>query len=484
MDINNLLFSCEHPKKITTKDGRSMFVSCGKCLSCIVSKQHSKSDVCSQQEKISKYTFFVTLTYNKDNIPCAYPVYEYTEPIQGRKQIVSLFDEDTGEFLGSSVFPHSKLRNIIKRSDDGKLHYARFFDVQKFIKRVRRIINYNFKSNEKISYYCVSEYGPRSFRPHFHILFYLDSAELAQAMGQIVRKAWSFGYTYTTLSNGHCTSYVASYVNSFVALPEVFKICSIKPKSSHSTCLALPIFTEEFKKIYKNEPCRLVRSVEHRRSDGLLSYDSPWRSYKSYLFPKCYGYAFKSFFDRLGTYTVLQKCRKLFGKDKTITELSNIILNKALSHQLNKTVNKSLFRQVDGEYVTPTLDIIKSRLYQSNHFLQLCIKFGIQPYKLCSNIDKFYSSLDYANLRDQYSILENASRTLPSEDFELLSKCYVFNGQLENEFVINDIHFEGSFLLDIYKKSLFYQNIQSRCKLSYQKSIKHKVLNDLNKVLL
>lgn len=41
--INSLLFTCEHPKVITTKDNRRMVVSCGKCRSCLIQKMRSKA---------------------------------------------------------------------------------------------------------------------------------------------------------------------------------------------------------------------------------------------------------------------------------------------------------------------------------------------------------------------------------------------------------------------------------------------------------
>lgn len=71
--INSLLFTCEHPKVITTKDNRRMVVSCGKCRSCLIQRMRSKAVVCAEQEKLSKYCFFVTLTYDRYNVPKMFP---------------------------------------------------------------------------------------------------------------------------------------------------------------------------------------------------------------------------------------------------------------------------------------------------------------------------------------------------------------------------------------------------------------------------
>lgn len=484
MDINNLLFTCEHPKTIRTKDGRSMVVSCGHCLSCIVQKAHSKSNVCAQQEKISRYTFFVTLTYNKENIPCAYPVYLYDEG--RRKQYIELYDEETGEYLGSSYYSHRKCKAIINRTDDKKLHYARYSDVQKFFKRLRRKIETSKKSynNEKIKYYSVSEYGPRTFRPHFHLLLYTDSPELSQDLAAFVRSCWTYGYSYTTLSQGHATSYVASYINSVVTIPPILQTSSTHPKCSHSSRLALPLFTTEFKKIYKYEPERLVRSIEHRDSQGIVSYSAPWSSYKTFLFPKCQGFSYKSFSERYSTYNLLSTIGRFYG-ERSITEYAELILNDCLNGLLPKRIADPLLKNFDGIYIVPTIDILKQRLYQLKHYEKLCKEFDITPLQLCNIVQRFYSALDYANLKEMYQIIQQSEQTMSSDDYELFSKVYVYQSQILDDLVnVDGILFESSLLNDIYHNSPMYQGIVSSRKKSFQKSIKHKVLNDLNNIFL
>lgn len=484
MDISSLLFSCEHPKKIRTRDGRSMVVSCGKCLSCIVQRQHAKTLVCNEQEKLYKYTHFVTLTYAPEFVPKAEVLYLTTEPINGSKQYVELYDVEDGLYLGCAHTPHHKVKSVVSRCGDGYLHYARYTDVQKFIKRLRRKIELNtLYNNEKIKYYCVSEYGPRNFRPHFHILLYHNSPELAQDMAKIVGKAWTFGYHYTTLSKGHCSSYVASYVNSFVSLPQVLQVSATNPKCSHSSCMGLPLSKKQFAEIYKHEPSRFVRYVQHD-FNGIRSTSAPWRSFKSYLFPKCYGYTYKSLPERYRTYNVLFAVRRKYGKEKTISELSDIILRAAVSDELPLSIKNALFRQVDGTYIVPTLVIIKQRLYQSNHFYLLCKTFDIPPLKLVSNIDTFYSRLDYQNLIEQYQAINEAQKILSQSDYELYSKSFVYQSQFDDTVDINGIIFDGDFIRGLYFDSPVYKSIVSRRKLSYQKSIKHKFLNDLNNVLL
>lgn len=463
-----------------------MVVSCGHCLSCLVQKAHAKSNVCAQQEKLSKYTFFVTLTYNPQNIPCAYPVYLFDDAQPSRKQYIELYDEETGELLGSCYYPHKKCEAIIRRTDDKKLHYARYSDVQKFFKRLRRKIETSKKTynNEKIKYYSVSEYGPRTFRPHFHILLYTDSAELSQDLAALVRACWTYGYSYTTLSQGHATSYVASYVNSVVTIPPILQTSSMHPKCSHSSCLALPVFTPQFKKIFKYEPERLVRSIEHRDAQGHVSYSAPWSSYKTFLFPKCPGFAYKSICERYATYNVLQTIVRYYGKRK-ISEYSELILTDCLNGLLPKRIADPLLKNVDGTYIVPTIDILKQRLYQLKHYEKLCKVFDITPLQLCNIVQRFYSALDYVNLTDMYKVIEESEKVLQPSDYELFSKVFVYQSHLlDDDIDINGIIFDRKLINDLYLASPMYQNIVSSRKKSYQKSIKHKVLNDLNNIFL
>lgn len=485
--LSSLLFSCEHPKTIITKDNRKMTVSCGHCRSCLVQKQRSKTVACYQQEQISKYCFFVTLTYNKYHVPCMYPVY-CKDKATGR-QYIELYDEETGEFLGNPRYSHALCRKIIERTDDKKLHYARYTDVQKFYKRVRRKIEYlNKYDNEKIKYYSVSEYGPRTFRPHFHILFYFDNAKLASDFGQIVDSCWPLGYSYTTLSKGFVSSYVASYVNSITNLPEIFKSSTTDAKSSHSSFLGVPVHEDSFKEIFKNEPSRFVRIVESKKPDGTVSFSAPWRSYKAYAFPKCYGYSYKDFYCRVATYNGLQTLNRRYGEgtakyfaEKVIEDFNNNILHANIKIAL-LTPDNSL----GGHYILPTEDILIQRIYQLKHYQNLCIKFDVTPIQLCKIVDEFYSSLDYQNLIEMYSTVVESEHLLSPSEYELFSNLYCYGEQLTDSDTIqfNGMLLDADLVRKWYYSSSLYTSLQNARAASYITSVKHKELNDLNNLFL
>lgn len=481
---NSLLFTCERPKVITTRDNRRMVVSCGKCRSCLIQRMRSKALVCSEQEKQSRYTFFVTLTYDRYNVPKMYPVFMHDAGLN--RQFVELYDQETGELVSSCYYPHSKVKQLISRSDDKSLHYARYTDLQKFVKRLRRRISTNkIYNNEKIKYYSVSEYGPRTFRPHFHCLFYFDDPNLAQNFGKLVHSSWSLGYTYTTLSNGGVSSYVASYVNSIVSVPEIFKGNATCPKSSHSSLLALPLCQSEFKKDVKNVTSRIIRPVE-RTKDGVRTFNAPWRSFKSYLFPKCYRYANKSFHERVATYGLLQTIVRRYGKKTKISEYVPLIKADYYNNLLRPNIGNFLLSSDEKGYILPTDDILLGRLYQLKHYQNLMSIFGLSSYQLTRNIDIFYNRLDYQNLIEMYGTIIESEHTLCQSDYDLFSQVYAYNSQFYELDVVqfNGMLLEVDLVKDLYKKSGIYTSLVNSRKTAYQQSIKHKYLNDLNNIFI
>lgn len=83
-------------------------------------------------------------------------------------------------------------------------------------------------------YFAVGEYGPVHFRPHYHLLLFLQSDEALQICSENISKAWTLGRVDCQVSKGQCSNYVASYVNSSCTIPKVFKASSVCPFNVHS----------------------------------------------------------------------------------------------------------------------------------------------------------------------------------------------------------------------------------------------------------
>lgn len=504
MKLDNLLFHCEHPKQITTKSGEKMIVSCGKCKACLVDRASQCAVPCSKQEEQSRYTMFVTLTYDAKSVPYCVPAYSHSED---GKQMIDFYCPVTAELIDRVEYKHDLFRGIMDKQDrkgcktksglKDMLLFADYHDVQKFIKRFRkRISQIKPIKDEKIKYYCVSEYGPVSFRPHFHLLVYFNSPLLFKVFGTLLRQSWTYGRVDYSLSRGGTSSYVASYLNSVVGMPQVFQLSFNKPKSSHSSHLGQILDSLEFKKIYKNEPERIARIVQFRDKQGNVSHSAPWRAYKSYLFPRCFDYANKSLHERVCVYNGLSVLERLFGKRRGV-EYVDMIYNyiydmgkkgqridkRLICAYLSKSPLSSF-----GEFVIPSRDILLSRIYQSIHYRKLMDKYDLSPLQLTVNIDKFYSALDYSNLKEQYEVLQEVSfKDASRTGVDLLLNAYVYGLQYDTSV---DYHNINGFLMtpelleSLWNKSFYREAVVAKCNDRYNHSVKHKTQNDLNDIFI
>ena len=90
-------------------------------------------------------------------------------------------------------------------------------------------------SYETLHFYAVGEYGPIHFRPHYHILLFTDSDEVAKVLRECHDKSWKLGRSDFQRSAGGAASYVASYVNSLCAAPLLYRSCrAFRPRSRAS----------------------------------------------------------------------------------------------------------------------------------------------------------------------------------------------------------------------------------------------------------
>lgn len=96
-------------------DKRLFLIPCGKCPACVQNKALEWTARLMKEAEEWKYTYFITLTYDDDN-----------------------------------------LKDLNKR------------DIQLFLKRFRKASGFDCK------YYITGEYGEISFRPHYHAIFFLN----------------------------------------------------------------------------------------------------------------------------------------------------------------------------------------------------------------------------------------------------------------------------------------------------------------------
>lgn len=111
-------------------------IPCGKCVGCRLTYSRMWADRCVAEATLHDSSFFVTFTYNNENLP-------------------QVIDKETGEIKSYGT--------LVKR------------DCQLMMKRLRK----NYPYDNKIRFYLAGEYGDQTARPHYHaILFGLKLDDL------------------------------------------------------------------------------------------------------------------------------------------------------------------------------------------------------------------------------------------------------------------------------------------------------------------
>lgn len=289
-DLFKAVDHCQHRSFITNKyTGTRIPVDCGQCDYCI----HKKAKKASMRVKTAgsayKYSYFVTLTYDNENVPLMsckvlhsdyedvvgisgdihfgheyhrfIPVSEYQcdddyalrhiffKQVQGTvpydREIKEYVPIEDNWFLSMDAirsFIH-KTQSLEKTDYAASEEYGRdnlipflnYVDVQNYIKRLRKHVYQKLGSYETIHFYAVGEYGPVHFRPHYHLLLFTNSDQVAEVLRYCHDKSWKLGRTDFQYSSGGAGSYVASYVNSLCASPLLYRSCrAFRPKSRAS----------------------------------------------------------------------------------------------------------------------------------------------------------------------------------------------------------------------------------------------------------
>lgn len=289
-DLLKAVDHCQHRSFITNKyNGARIAVDCGQCDYCI----HKRAKKASLRVKTAgssfKYSYFVTLTYDNVHIPLMsckvlhneyekvlgisgnshfgyeshryIPVSEYQcnddpilrhiffEQVQGTVP----FDREIKEYIpvkSNWFLSMNAIRSFIAKSQsvnktdypasskygrDNLIPFLNYVDIQNYIKRLRKHLFQTLSSYETLHYYAVGEYGPVHFRPHYHLLLFTNSDEVAKVLRRCHDKSWKLGRSDFQRSAGGASSYVASYVNSLCSAPLLYRSCrAFRPKSRAS----------------------------------------------------------------------------------------------------------------------------------------------------------------------------------------------------------------------------------------------------------
>ena len=118
---------------------------------------------------------------------------------------------------------------------DNLIPFLNYVDVQNYIKRLRKHLFQQLGKYETLHFYAVGEYGPVHFRPHFHLILFTNSDEVAKVLRHCHDKSWNLGRSDFQRAAGGASSYVASYVNSLCSAPLLYRSCrAFRPRARAS----------------------------------------------------------------------------------------------------------------------------------------------------------------------------------------------------------------------------------------------------------
>ena len=271
---------CTHGKYVHNKYiHKSVFVSCGKCDSCIQQKANARA-LRIRNHNDGRLCLFVTLTYENRFVPYV-PTYQLSNINDMSDYDIGVYrDSDVRFYRGRKIFtddsslltsfPASDFKKycldapqLNKKSDCTGIIY--WPDVQNFIKRLRINIKRFYPENYeiKVTYWAVGEYGSHTYRPHFHLLIYFSKGTLEE-IRPIIAKSWPYADMLRKNKRIQqaidASSYVASYVNKSANLPKILESSVIRQKHSHSLYFGA------------NLPCFSLPSLLEKTDRGDLSY--------------------------------------------------------------------------------------------------------------------------------------------------------------------------------------------------------------------
>lgn len=216
---------CLSPIRLKTGE-----VPCGKCTACLQRRTSDWTVRLQQEYSTCESCWFITLTYTEISVP--------RETIDGKN-----------------------IKVLCKR------------DVQLFLKRLRKAI-----TPYKVRFFACGEYGPSTFRPHYHMLLFNFPNDKFDAYKTIVNK-WSHGFiTLSKVIPAHF-SYIAKYCASYMDLPNYLRDKAYRPfvLCSRHPAIGFSYLSEDIKHYHRTTLSTLLVS-----RDGIKR--SLPRYYRNHIF--------------------------------------------------------------------------------------------------------------------------------------------------------------------------------------------------------
>lgn len=191
-----------------------IYVKCGHCPACLQEKAANRVRRIRNTVTDDMVQFMVTLTYARGMSPYVLrdEAYEFSKGLRDTLDVYrdcSVRKVRNPRFVGdyNQSYRFTKERVVLDTIDYvedsslihtkdlkfevGKIGVCYYKDYQHFIARLRLNLKRHFGYEGKLFVYACSEYGSKSLRPHFHLLFFVEKSIQASFKNAVV-ESWPY----------------------------------------------------------------------------------------------------------------------------------------------------------------------------------------------------------------------------------------------------------------------------------------------------
>lgn len=472
---------CYHPLRIyNSVRGEFEWHNCGKCPYCLKMRSDELTQRCYKESEQHPYAIFFTLTYDNEHIPYLERVGKWwilrnrIEVIDGESTVIIPDSEVQGVHpIESNECPIDiECFGVLWKQDIINFKKRLFINLRRYVQRNSKyyqslFVDGKIKETPLFRIFINGEYGPTTFRPHYHGILWFDDKCLAHDFldpyrnsGKATDRDLWHGLIYESwqmccpdrCDSQHVSkaapSYVASYVCSTYNLPAVLQAKPFRPKvlaSKNPIIGSYKVSSEILTDALFNGTILYPKWDDDVKS--FTEYPIPY-TYLLRYFPRCEAYSVSDINDKLS----------VFAKYEAERYLKRPVVRRGF---FDKKKQDLVAYDYNKEFKdTPFNDYYR---YQNSRFHRM-LKFW------CSRSFDFPERDSFGNLTGRY-----VSRKLtPRQYLESLDRLY---SNLEL-YKLSKFYAEQEELLDgsrnMYNEYLFTQRFQAKIYLlSYYPEFVH-----------
>lgn len=290
--------NCLNPQFVYNKYiNKRVYVDCGKCPACLQRKQDRWIARMMQERRCWQFCYMLYLDYNDDNLPR----YDFSD--DDCNQLVEVCPRLSKDIPPINLYElefedENEREYFVSRLNEHRLGipHCCVRDIQLFKKRLNTYIKREVTGTYKSYRSCIAaEYGPTTFRPHYHGVLFFNDRRIAEKINYLVRKAWSddagnaFGDAHADPEKSNVARYVAKYVTKPADIPKFYSHTSLRTfflTSRNPPIGSLFESKTEVRQIFDSSSP--IRVIFEKSENGFKPVVVPLeKRLKDRLFPKC-----------------------------------------------------------------------------------------------------------------------------------------------------------------------------------------------------